>query len=36
MLRNRVPTSDRQSEILGSGAGGLVADVALESGSQLG
>jgi peptide/nickel transport system permease protein len=31
-----VPTSDKSPEILGSAAGGLVADIALESGGQLG
>jgi peptide/nickel transport system permease protein len=31
-----VPTSDKKPEILGSAAGGLVADIALESGSELG
>jgi peptide/nickel transport system permease protein len=35
MLRHRVATTDRQPEILGSGAG-LVADVALEAGADFG
>jgi peptide/nickel transport system permease protein len=36
MLPHRVATTDKQPEILGTGAGGLVADAAFESGSEFG